>query len=73
MTEGICDHCKRRQWVNWATYRKRGVSVAGNFCADCFDALLIPESHGKAGGGDAGPNHNDPGFDNVIRAAEEDR
>ena len=72
MRQANCDQCKRYRWVNSATFEHQGMTVIGEYCAECFDALLIPEAKNPTGRS-SGPNHNDPGFDNVIRALEEDR
>ena len=70
MRQAECDRCRRRAWVNTATMS--GVMV-GEFCGDCFDRIHHdePDRHPWCLG--SGPNHNDPGFDDVVRALEEDR
>lgn len=71
MKKGQCDKCGRMPiWVNSAT--KDG-KYLGLFCADCFDLICHDEPKKNKGGGHSGPGHNDPSFDNVIRAMEEDR
>jgi hypothetical protein len=70
MREGRCDRCKRYAWINGAT--DLGAFI-GEYCAACFEVVPHdpPETHPHQT--DSGPNHNDPGFDNLIRALEEDR
>ncbi len=66
-----CSICQRVKMVNIVTNRGKH---AGERCGDCFDAEPRDEAVRPAPVYlSSGPNHNDPGFDNVIRAVEEDR
>lgn len=69
MREGSCTRCHKKAWINTVTTKADGI---GEWCADCFDEAgpLRPRPHTA---GNSGGNHNDPGFDNAIRAYEEDR
>lgn len=70
MRQGTCSGCKRYRWINIATSCGQ---VIGEYCEDCFEDLEHdPVSRNRTNSG-SGRNHNDPGFDNVIRALEEDR
>jgi len=65
-----CDWCGKITNVNKQT--QSGV-VTGEYCEECFDQIDHDEPKRHQWSSDSGPNHNDPGFDNVIRAYEEDR
>jgi hypothetical protein len=66
-----CTMCQRTVWVNACTLAGRAI---GEYCADCFHAVPhdTPRRPVRTGAS-SGADHNDPGFDNVIRALEEDR
>lgn len=70
MRQARCWMCKKMAMVNKCT--ERGADI-GEYCADCFDSVAHDEPMRNKNYSSAGPNHNDPGFDNVIRALEEDR
>ena len=70
MRFGQCDRCGRAKMINFCTMR--GVSI-GEYCADCFDSVDHDAPGRVRTGVDSGRSHNDPGFDNAIRAYEEDR
>ena len=70
MKRARCAKCQTLTWVNVCT---RNGTYIGDFCADCFDLVQHDEPKRTPTGGNSGLNHNDPGFDNVIRALEEDR
>lgn len=70
MRQGICKRCRREAWVNLAT---RDDQPLGEFCADCFEHIHHDAPGRSPLGGYSGPFYNDPGWDNVIRALEEDR
>lgn len=72
MRQGQCKRCRRQAWVNLAT---RNEKPLGEFCADCFEVIHHDAAERSQLGGSSGPFHddNDPGWDNVIRALEEDR
>jgi hypothetical protein len=75
-----CTRCGKAAWVNAADYltgppEARRVA-SGELCAECFAEVPLcapPRGAASRGGVSSGPNHNDPNFDNVIRALEEDR
>jgi hypothetical protein len=77
MRQAVCTNCGKPAWVNICRVGSREMEV----CAECFDLLgLLTDHSGNHGRsqqatspGSSGLNHNDPGFDNVIRANEEDR
>jgi hypothetical protein len=56
--------------INHCTNDGRNI---GELCAYCFDRVDHDEPPKRKAGSSSGSNHNDPGFDNVIRAMEEDR
>lgn len=71
MRLAVCARCGLAGWVNLVTVRGRCV---GEWCAACFeqaphDSNEAPRTRNPG----SGPYHNDPGFDDVIRALEEDR
>lgn len=66
----VCSRCHRKGLTSECT--RKGMSM-GRFCANCFDLIDHDEPPRSAWSTDSGRNHNDPGFDNVIRAIEEDR
>ena len=70
MRRAICDKCKKLKMVNLATRREKSL---GEFCGDCWDSIKKDEPPRNRSAGCSGGNHNNPGFDNVIRALEEDR
>lgn len=70
MRTGRCSRCGKTRMVNLCT---KGEAAVGEFCGDCFEAVDHDEAPRNETGSSSGPNHNDPGFDNVIRAWEEDR
>lgn len=69
-----CTRCGVMAWVNVynVPVLVGGVSP-GEYCAECYDELPILQSHPERTGGRSGPNHNAPGWDDVIRATEEDQ
>lgn len=73
MKKAFCDGCGMIRWVNWSKGNRRAKS--GEYCAGCYEQLdLAEEASADPGrGASSGPNHNDPSFDNVIRALEEDQ
>ncbi len=70
MKEGHCDGCGRPRWVNQITL---GGAIKGEFCEDCFDREPHDEPRRNRTTKGSGRNHNNPVFDDVIRALEEDR
>jgi hypothetical protein len=70
MRQRQCDGCGQMKLVNACTLCD---AFLGEFCADCFERIDHDKPGGKRAYSGSGPNHNDPGFDNVIRALEEDR
>lgn len=71
MRRGVCAGCNRSGiWVNAATLRGERI---GEYCADCFERIRYDSERPARRSTTSGPNHNDPGFDNVVRALEEDR
>jgi hypothetical protein len=70
MRLAACNRCRREAWVNHATL---GPFSHGELCAECFEAVPHDAPRRNRTQLSSGPNHNDPGFDNVIRAMEEDR
>lgn len=75
MRLGKCTRCGKRQYINEVTYMERACPIAvwmhGELCADCFDAVDYDRRRVRAG--NSGRHDNDPSFDNVVRAMEEDR
>ena len=45
----------------------------GEICADCFEIVPHDTPARNRTSTSSGPNHTDPGFDNVVRALEEDQ
>lgn len=70
MRIAFCTRCRREAWVNTMTRRDERI---GEYCGDCWEAVDHDPPDRNLWGVDSGPNHNDPGFDNVVRAYEEDR
>lgn len=71
MRKGRCNRCQKAAWVNRCT---RDGKPLGEFCGDCFEVVQHDEpDRPEPTAGHSGNYHNDPGFDNVVRAAEEDR
>lgn len=70
MRKGRCKRCGNLAWVNTITL---GGDFVGEFCGDCFDLVNHDEPGRNPTSRSSGNSHNDPGFDNVIRALEEDR
>ena len=70
MTLGKCDRCGQVRMVN-ARILGRAADAEQQWCADCFDADQPPLR--RPPNQKSGPHQNNPGFDNVIRALEEDR
>lgn len=71
MTTGTCDRCKRMdQLINWCQWFHRSGAKYTQICEDCWERVhrpkQLPGINGRAGAGN-------PGFDNVVRAMEEDR
>lgn len=65
-----CSDCGRFRLVSKCT--KDGKYI-GRFCADCFDRIDHDSPPRNKTSSGSGRNHNDPGFDNVVRSLEEDR
>jgi len=77
MRLAYCIRCHKEAMVNF----HRGNPLAddpfewppGEYCAECFESLPEERSAQPRASTGSGKEHNDPGFDNVIRALEEDR
>lgn len=69
MRIAACKKCNERTWVNYCTLGGRAM---GEYCADCFDVVGhdTPDRAVRFASS-SGPNHNDPGFDNAVRAMED--
>jgi hypothetical protein len=65
-----CSRCGLRKIVNVCTKDER---LIGEFCAECWDYVDHDRPGRRPSSSGSGPNHTDPSFDNVVRAAEEDR
>jgi len=65
-----CSSCGIRTMVNWCTLKGKSI---GELCADCYERVDHDPAPKNPNGRISGPNHNDPGFDNVVRCLEEDR
>jgi len=74
MRRAVCEHCGRVAWVNITVPLLSHITGRyAEFCADCFEVVphVQPRRNPRQRG--SGPDSNDPGFDNVVRALEEDR
>lgn len=70
MRNGKCSRCKLVRMVNDCTIDEAHL---GEFCAECFEVIEHDEPRRNRTNSGSGLEHNDPGFDDVIRALEEDR
>ena len=71
MRIGTCYMCRRSNlFVNVSILDN---TINGEYCADCWDSVKHDPVEHNLTATNSGPFNNDPGFDNVIRALEEDR
>lgn len=71
MRIGRCSRCDAKEVpVNICTLR---TAILGEYCEHCFHLIDHDEPHRNLCSASSRGNHNDPGFDNAIRAYEEDR
>ncbi len=67
---GVCDRCHSEGLlVNWRVKSRQHI------CGACWERFGLDSERSAAQrrAASSGPYHNDPGFDDVVRAAEEDR
>lgn len=72
---GTCQGCKQEAMVNYA-YGRAGVKVSippGDYCADCFDKLLLGEVKRSGPLGREAKGDTVSSWDNAVKAYEEDR
>jgi hypothetical protein len=81
MRKAKCTRCFKLGWVNDVTIpvaipvARMEQPIREEWCSECFESAFpwSPKLACSRTSSGSGKNHNDPGFDNIVRAFEEDR